>query len=74
MKKSALSSVVAISVGGETVHLETVGTDGRIYGSKPGFLTNTWWHADGRHNLYPSLSLRQSSLEAIKKQLSGGRK
>jgi len=48
------------TVDGHTAVISSIGTDGRIYGSIPGQLTSTWWHADGRHNLYPNFNLEVS--------------
>ena len=33
-----------------TAVVERQGTDGRWYGHISGSYTETWWHADGKHN------------------------
>lgn len=47
----------AITAGGNEVNLVCIGLSGRIYGDCPGFLTHTWWHADGTHNTFPDMNL-----------------
>jgi hypothetical protein len=64
------SVIRTITKGGHTVHLESVGADGRIYGSKSGLMPITWWHADGRHNAFRDLDLHSADVPVIKELLA----
>jgi hypothetical protein len=48
---------------GHDATVTSVGTDGRLFGHVPGAFTSTWWHPDGRHNLFPPFSLDPDLLQ-----------
>jgi len=50
------------TAGNHDAIVTSVGADGRLHGHVPGHFTATWWHADGRHNLYRNFDLRADPL------------
>jgi hypothetical protein len=54
--------MTARSIDGSTVIIKSIGNDGKIHGSVPGFYTSTWWHPSGIHNMYPGLSLEKETV------------
>lgn len=46
-----------ITTGKHEAIITSIATDGRLHGHVPGHFTSTWWHPDGRHNLYRNFDL-----------------
>jgi hypothetical protein len=51
-----------ITTGKHEAIITSIATDGRLLGHVPGHFISTWWHPDGRHNLYRNFDLRTDPL------------
>ncbi|MGH7087045.1 MAG: hypothetical protein ACREFN_18905, partial [Acetobacteraceae bacterium] len=76
MTRNSCDGVSGIGVGrhttasGEEAIVTSIGTDGRLYGYVPRHFTATWWHPDGRHNLFRNFDLVHSESSAPSRRLN----
>ncbi len=58
------------TASGEEAIVTSIGIDSRLHGHVPRHFTSTWWHPDGRHNLFRSFDLIHPESDMPPRQLN----
>ena len=59
-----------VIASGEEAIVTSIGIDGRLHGHVPGHFTSTWWHPNGRHNLFRNFDLVHPESDTSSRRLN----